>query len=67
MPDYIERNIYNNKFVIAIFLDIQAAFDTIKPALMKEKPIELGGDSIMVNWYFNYITHRKINVEIQGI
>ena len=67
VADYIEKNIYNNKFVIAIFLDIQAAFDTIKPALIKEKLLEHGGDSKMVNWYYNYITHRNINVEIQGI
>ena len=67
VADYIERNIYNNKFVIAVFLDIQAAFDTIKPQLIKEKLLEHGGDPIMVNWYYNYITHRNINVEIQGI
>ena len=67
VADYIERNIYNNKFVIAIFLDIQAAFDTIKPSLIKEKLLDHGGDAIMVNWYYNYITHRTINVEIQGI
>ena len=52
-----------NKFVIAIFLDIQAAFDSIKPALIKKKLLEHGGDSIMVNWYFNYITHRDITLK----
>ena len=67
VADYIESNIYNNKFVISVFLDIQAAFDTIKPELIKEKLLEHGGDPIMVKWYYNYITHRNINVEIQGI
>ena len=62
VADYIESNIYNNKFVISVFLDIQAAFDTIKPELIKEKLLEHGGDHIMVNWYYNYITHRNINV-----
>ena len=67
VADYIESNIYNNKFVISVFLDIQAAFDTIKPELIREKLLEHGGDPIMVKWYYNYITHRNLNVEIQGI
>ena len=48
VADYIESNIYNNKFVIAVFLDIQAAFDTIKPELIKEKLLEHGGDPYLV-------------------
>ena len=36
VTDYIERHIYNQKHVIGVFLDIQAAFDSIKPSKIKE-------------------------------
>ena len=55
VTDYIERHIYNQKYVIGIFLDIQAAFDSkIKEALLQH-----GGDPLMVDWYYSYITHRN--------
>ena len=49
---------------IAIFLDIAAAFDTICPGLIKRKLLEHGGDTNMVNWYYKFITHRNLHVEI---
>ena len=66
VANYIERNIFNNRYVIGTFLDIQAAFDTIKPSLIKRKLLEHGGDEKMVNWYYNYITHRNLHAEING-
>ena len=36
--NYIEKHIYNGEHVIAVFLDIQAAFDTIKPCLLYTSP-----------------------------
>ena len=35
VTDYIEQNIFFNKHVLAVFLDIQAAFDTISPLKIK--------------------------------
>ena len=34
--NYIEKHIYNNEHVVAVFLDNQAAFDTIKPEAVKD-------------------------------
>ena len=31
VADYIEQNVFFNKHVLAVFLDIQAAFDAISP------------------------------------
>ena len=59
-------NTYMDKETIAVFLDIAAAFDTICPGLIKRKLLEHGGDPIMVNWYFKFITHRNLHVEING-
>ena len=36
VTDFIEQNIYFNKHVLAVFLDIQAAFDTISPEKIKK-------------------------------
>ena len=48
VANYIESNMYNDKMVLATFLDIQAAFDTIKPELIKMKLTQHGGDPKMV-------------------
>ena len=49
VTDYIERHIYNQKHVIGVFLDIQAAFDSIKPSKIKETLLQHGGDPLMVD------------------
>ena len=54
----------NSWIPIAIFLDIAAAFDTICPGLIKKKLLEHGGDPVMVNWYYNFITHHNLQVEM---
>jgi len=64
--NYIEKHIFNDKIVIGVFLDIQAAFDTIKPQAIVDALIKHGGDPEMVNWYYEYITHRNIFTEING-
>ena len=35
VTDFIEQNIFFNKYVLAVFLDIQAAFDTVSPEKIK--------------------------------
>ena len=36
VTDYIEQNIYHNKHVLSVFLDIQAAFNTIEPTHIRD-------------------------------
>ena len=62
----LEKGTYMDKETIAVFLDIAAAFDTICPGLIKKKLLEHGGDPVMVNWYYNFITHRNLQVDING-
>ena len=62
----LEKGTYLDQDTIAIFLDIAAAFDTICPGLIKRKLLQHGGDPHMVNWYYNFITHRNLHVEING-
>ena len=63
---YIETHIHQEQHVLAVFLDIQAAFDTIDPKQVKNALLLHGGDPTMVKWYYNYITHRNLHIEVKG-
>ena len=65
--NYIEKHIYKNEYVLGVFLDIQAAFDTISPTKIKDELLKFGGNKNVVNWYYNYITHRNLHINIKGV
>ena len=64
--NYIEKHIMNKQHCVGVFLDISAAFDSIKPSHVRRALLKHGGDPEMVQWYFNYITHRDIEIEMHG-
>ena len=64
--NYIEKHIYNGEHELGVFLDIQAAFDTINPIAVKNALVKHGGDVVMVNWYYKCVTHRNIFITING-
>ena len=64
VTDYIEQNIYYGKHVLAVFLDIQAAFDTIDPIHIRDTLERKGINKEITDWYYSYITHRNIEVDI---
>ena len=65
--DHIEQNIYFGKHVLAVLLDIQAAFDTINPTHIKDALHRKGIPEEITDWYYNYITHRNIEVNINDV
>ena len=62
----IEKYMEQGKYCIGVFLDIQGAFDTIDPNYIKNKLLEHGGNTDLVGWYYNYLTHRNLKAEIGG-
>ena len=64
--NYIEKYITQGKSVLGVFLDIQAAFDTIKPEAIKDALLEHNINPLMVNWYYNYLCHRNLHTEHNG-
>ena len=64
--DYIEKFIMKKQHCVGIFLDISAAFDSIRPSHVRRALLDHGGDREMVQWYFNYITHRDIIIDMHG-
>ena len=63
---YIEKHIMNKQHCVGVFLDISTAFDSIKPNHVRQALLKHGGDPEMVQWYFNYITHRDIEIAMHG-
>ena len=64
--NYIEKHIMNKQHCVGVFLDISAAFDTIRPNHVRQALLKHGGDPEIVQWYFNYITHRDIEIAMHG-
>ena len=50
-------------FLMCKFLDIQAAFDTIQPLAIKQALYNLNMDDKLVDWYYNFLTHRHLITE----
>lgn len=65
--NYIEKYINNGEHVLAVFLDIQAAFDTISTDKICEELIKRDVDNDMAKWYYNYISHRNMYTTVNGV
>ena len=61
--NHIEKNIMENKYCLGIFLDIQSAFDTIKPQYVTRCLKKHGAPDDLHEWYLNYLTYRRITIE----
>ena len=59
-----EQNLFFNKHVLAVFLDIQAAFDTISQKKIKSALMEHEVNPHVIKWYYNYIKTRHLYLEI---
>ena len=66
VSNYIEKHIFNEEHVIGVFLDIQAAFDTILPEKVRDSLLLHDGNPDMVNWYYKYISHRNLHIKLKG-
>ena len=57
MVNYIEKFVNNGDHVLAVFLDIQAAFNTISTDKIYRELIKHEVDSNLAKWYYNSISH----------
>ena len=64
--NYIEKHLSQGREVLGVFLDIQAAFDTICPKHIRDSLLKHGADEDIAYWYYNYITNRKLTTCIGG-
>ena len=64
--NYIEQHITQSLNVIGVFLDIQAAFDTILPDAIRTELLNHNINPTMVEWYYDYLCHRNLFTEHNG-
>jgi hypothetical protein len=63
--NYIEKAMEEKKYCVGVFLDIQAAFDSMYTTHIKNQLIKFGAEDFVAEWYFNYISTRKIAIKLQ--
>ena len=64
--DYIEKFIMRKQHCVGVFLDIGSAFDSVQASHIRRSLLDHGGDPEMVHWYYNYISHRDMEINIHG-
>lgn len=57
----------DNKYIIAVFLDLKRAFETIDPGILVNKLSIYGIQDIALNWITSYLSNRKQVVKLSEI
>ena len=60
--NYIEKHVYNGEYCLAVFLDIQGAFDNIPIDKIKSSILKHVGNHDMANWYHYYLGHHRLEI-----
>ena len=67
VADYVEQSILKRQHAVGVFLDIKSALDSISPIHIYNSLIKFGADPDMALWYKNYLLHRNVIFELEGI
>ena len=59
-------SIDKNKYVIAVFLDLAKAFDTVNHEILLSKLDKLGFRGIVNSWFRSFLCDRRIVVDVNG-
>ena len=66
VTDYIERCIFRRTSCVGVFLDISSAYDSISIEHIREALYKHGGEIDVVEWYYHYLSHRTLNMNLHG-
>ena len=64
--NYITEAFNENKFVVAIFLDLKKAFDMVNHDILLHKLRILGVRNNSLKWFFEYLFNRKMFTMVNG-
>ena len=62
----IESNVFRERFVIAIYLDIRGAFDNISTRAIIRSLKNKGVENTVLNWYEDYLENRTCEATLGG-
>lgn len=63
---YINGQIYNECYVLALFIDLSKAFDTINHSIMIAVLKDLGVTGKYLKWFESYLSDRQFKVKIKN-
>uniref|UniRef100_A0A3P9KDL8 Reverse transcriptase domain-containing protein n=1 Tax=Oryzias latipes TaxID=8090 RepID=A0A3P9KDL8_ORYLA len=55
-----------NSYARVLFADFSSAFDTVQPAILVKKMLEMNVNPDMVKWFFSLLTDRTQQVKLNG-
>ena len=55
----IQSETYNNNYVMAVFMDLAKAFETVNVGILIKKLEHYGIRGIQLNWFKSYLLDRK--------
>ena len=64
--DYIEQFLLKRKYCLGVFLDITSAYDSMSIEHIRSSLYKHGGDDDLVEWYFGYLSHRVLKIDLHG-
>ena len=64
--DYIEKFVLKRKYCLGLFLDITSAYDSMNIEHIRSSLYLHGGEEELVEWYFNYLSHRVLHIPLHG-
>ena len=67
MLNHIANAFNNNKFVVAVFLDLSKAFDLVRHDILLDKLKRIGLDNISIDWFTSYLSNRQMYTSINGV
>jgi ribonuclease HI len=65
--DYIEHQLYQQRFAVGVFLDIEGAFDNLLPDGVLASLRQRGTSTELLGWFNQYLKNRRVQVDHKGV
>ena len=64
LTDYIYEKLYAKQHIIAVFLDLAKAYDTVNHTILLSKFYQYGFRDIILSWFRSYLSNRQHSVRL---
>ena len=66
LVDRLESATLRNEHALAVFFDIEGAFDNVRPEMVEKAMKQHNFPDLIVRWYTYYINNRKVKLNLFG-